>query len=149
MQGDARRTCVVCKNTPIFRVCVNFLHKEVKSREEPAEEEEKGEVMEGEVIRGMREWRQQHPKATLREIEDEVNERLARMRAQLLEEIAVAGSMQEWEEGEGPKCPQCGTEMVKRGKGKRRLETGEGEGIEIEREYASCPTCGVGFFPSG
>ena len=105
--------------------------------------------MELEVISGMKEWRQKHPKATLREIESEVNERIARMRAKLLEEIVGASEGGDWEEGEGPKCPKCGKEMVKRGKEKRRIETGEGKGIEIERQYASCPACGVGFFPPG
>lgn len=105
--------------------------------------------MEVEVIEGMKWWRQSHPKATLREMEAEVDGLMARMRARLLEEIAASSAAVEWEKGAGPKCPACGKEMNKRGKEKRRLKTGGGEVIEIEREYATCPQCGVGFFPSG
>ena len=105
--------------------------------------------MELEVVSGMKEWQQGHPKATLREIEEELDLRVARMRARLLEEIAAASEVAEWAAGQGPKCPACGEEMVKRGKEKRLLRTGWGEGVEIEREYANCPKCGVGFFPSG
>ena len=49
--------------------------------------------MELEVIDGMKEWRQSHPKATLREMEAELDQRLARMRARLLEEIAASSSL--------------------------------------------------------
>jgi hypothetical protein len=38
-----------------------------------------------EVISGMKEWRLQHPRATFREIEAAVDERLARLRAKMLE----------------------------------------------------------------
>ena len=105
--------------------------------------------MEIEVVDGMKAWRQSHPKATLREMEAELDGRLARMRARLLEEIAASSKVVEWETGAGPKCPACGKEMNKRGKEKRRLKTGGGESIELERQYANCPHCGVGFFPSG
>lgn len=105
--------------------------------------------MEVEVIEGMKAWRQRHPKATLREMEAELDQRLAQMRARLLEEIAASSKAVEWEKGAGPKCPTCGKEMNKRGKAKRRLKTGGGESIEIERQYAHCPHCGVGFFSSG
>ncbi len=37
-----------------------------------------------EVISGMKEWRDQHPKATLREIEEALDERLGKMRARRL-----------------------------------------------------------------
>jgi len=35
------------------------------------------------VLTGMREWRQQHPKATFREIEAALDERMSRLRAQM------------------------------------------------------------------
>jgi hypothetical protein len=37
------------------------------------------------VMTGMRDWRAQHPKATLREMEQELDTRLNRMRARMLE----------------------------------------------------------------
>ncbi len=38
----------------------------------------------------MREWRLEHPKATFREIEAAVDEKLGGMRARLLEDLALA-----------------------------------------------------------
>ena len=46
-------------------------------------------VLTEEVITGMQEWRQQHPKATFREIETALDERLARVRARMLEDAAL------------------------------------------------------------
>jgi len=43
----------------------------------------------GEVMTGMKEWRLQHPKATFREIEAALDERLARLRARMLEDLFV------------------------------------------------------------
>jgi hypothetical protein len=37
-----------------------------------------------EVMSGMKEWRLRHPKATLSEIEDALDERLSKMRARML-----------------------------------------------------------------
>ena len=41
------------------------------------------------VMTGMKEWRLQHPKATFREIEAALDERLARLRARMLEDLFV------------------------------------------------------------
>ena len=43
-----------------------------------------------EIINGMAEWRQQRPKATFREIEDEVDTRLSLLRASMLSDAASA-----------------------------------------------------------
>jgi hypothetical protein len=45
-----------------------------------------------EVISGMKEWRLQHPKATFREIEQALDERLGKMRARLLQDAAMASA---------------------------------------------------------
>ena len=42
------------------------------------------------VLSGVREWRAQHPTATLAEIEAALDERLSGMRARLLEDLALA-----------------------------------------------------------
>lgn len=104
-----------------------------------------------EAISGMLEWRQQHPKATLREIEREVDSRLSKMRAKMLEEAAEASEETEWEKGAeaAPRCAQCGTELEKKGKKKRKMQTVGGQEIELEREYGVCPKCGAGIFPPG
>jgi phage host-nuclease inhibitor protein Gam len=41
------------------------------------------------VMTGMKEWRMQHPKATFREIEAALDERLARLRARMLEDAML------------------------------------------------------------
>jgi hypothetical protein len=55
-----------------------------------------------EIITGMAEWRQQHPKATLREIGAALDERLERFRAKMLEEAALLGQAREWDACSGP-----------------------------------------------
>ena len=103
-----------------------------------------------EVISGMLEWRMQHPKATFREIEKEVDERLAVMRARMLSDAAMASSSAEWNKEEKvPVCPNCGVEMEKKGKKKRKMQTRGGREVELEREYGICPKCGQGIFPPG
>lgn len=105
--------------------------------------------MEEEVVNGMKAWREAHPKATLREIERELDERLSQLRAKLLAESAMTSEATNWGKEEAPVCPGCGQKMEKRGEEKRRLKTGDGKEIELKRQYANCPACGAGFFPSG
>ena len=105
-----------------------------------------------EVLNGMREWRLQHARATLSEMEGALDERLARQRARMLEDMALASEASDLSQvpREGrPTCPQCGTPLGPRGKSKRHLQTTGGQEITLERSYGVCPTCGVGFFPSG
>jgi RNase P subunit RPR2 len=104
------------------------------------------------VLTGMKEWRQQHPKATFREIEEAVDERLARLRAGMLEDLARMSSQADWIQSpkeQRPTCEQCGTPLVSRGKQKRRLQTTGGQQVELERGYGTCPQCGQGIFPPG
>ena len=42
-----------------------------------------------EIISGMAEWRHQNPRATFREIEDEVDKRLTVLRARMLSDAAI------------------------------------------------------------
>jgi len=49
-----------------------------------------------ELLSGMTEWRQQHPKATLREMEVELDERLAQLRAKMLEDMVAASEVADW-----------------------------------------------------
>ena len=67
-----------------------------------------------EVITGMKEWRLQHPKATFQEIERALDERLARMRARMLEDAALVSRAAEFSAAsasERPVCPECGTPL--------------------------------------
>jgi NMD protein affecting ribosome stability and mRNA decay len=103
-----------------------------------------------ELMSGMAEWRKQHRKATMREIEAELDRRLERVRAKMLEEAAMMSEAREWEAKEGgPTCPDCGEILEGRVKGERSLQTHGGQEIKLERQYGVCPKCGQGFFPPG
>ena len=101
-----------------------------------------------EVLVGMKEWRQAHPKATLREIEAAVDEKLGKVRARLLEDVALASRAADLaESGEPITCPQCGRAMEARGQTERTVTTSGNQEIVLKRSYAVCPSCGEGFFP--
>jgi YgiT-type zinc finger domain-containing protein len=103
-----------------------------------------------EIISGIAEWREQHPTATLREIEAEVDQRLAELRVRMIADAALASKSAEWVKGEqAGKCPVCGQELEKKGKKKRVMQTRGGKEIELEREYGQCPRCGAKIFPPG
>jgi hypothetical protein len=97
-------------------------------------------------------WRQTHPTATLDEIETVIDTQLAPARAKLVEATAHASPRQDWQQGEAgesPRCGECGTPLVPRGRHRRCLQTTGGASIELERTYGRCPTCGQGLFPPG
>src|SRR5258708_20061020 len=79
-----------------------------------------------EVLSGMRDWRVHHATATFAEIEEELDTRMARMRAGLLEDLAMgsrAASVGGSQPRERPRCPTCGGELQERGKQIRNLTT--------------------------
>ena len=101
------------------------------------------------------------------ELEERVKSKLeeARKRALLadsfaeMEEIAdrvgrelerdLLGTMAEQQEPQSrPVCPECETEMYRRGQKERRMKTSQGK-VKIERERWICPECGTGIFPPG
>lgn len=103
-----------------------------------------------EIMQGVAEWRRQHPKATMREIEEEIEKRLSGLRAQMISDTALASAQAEWATGaNGVVCPKCGETLEKKGKKKRKLETQGGRTVELIREYGVCPKCGQGIFPPG
>jgi len=59
-----------------------------------------------EIVSGMAEWREQHPKATFREIETEVDKRLAVLRAQMLSDAAIRSAQAEWDRVRGSGVPK-------------------------------------------
>lgn len=107
-----------------------------------------------EVLSGMADWRAQHPQASLSAIEQEVDARLARMRARMLERVAQQSAATTWRlkatgQEEIPQCPQCGTPLEPQGRRARRLRTSGGQQVQLQREYGVCPQCGQGLFPPG
>jgi YgiT-type zinc finger domain-containing protein len=87
-------------------------------------------------------WRAAHPKATLREIEAEIDRRLSELRAKMISDRANASA------SEGVVCPACGAKLVKQRKKKRVLLMRDGRRIELVRDYGVCVACGQGIFPS-
>jgi YgiT-type zinc finger domain-containing protein len=107
-------------------------------------------VLSEEVLTGMKEWRLQHPKATFREIEAALDERLAKVRARMLQDAALASAAAEMTTSKGedrPRCPKCGHTLESRGSVTRQLTTNYNQTIELKRSYAVCPACGTGLFP--
>ena len=106
------------------------------------EKNAKWEQLAAEVLSGMKEWQSQHPTATFAEIEEAVEEQLAKLRAKLVEDvIRWRGAEQQM------RCNVCGGELQERGKHVRHITTQGEKQIALERSYGYCPTCQVGFFP--
>lgn len=104
-----------------------------------------------EAMNQIKRWRLSHPKASLDEIEQALDEHLGRLRARMLEDVAQASDAVHLDQprAERPRCPQCEEELVSRGQEVRELETDHHQRFRLNRSYASCPRCGVGLFPPG
>jgi hypothetical protein len=103
-----------------------------------------------EVLTGMRDWRAQHPKATLHEIETELDLRLAGLRARMLQDLALRSATTDWQQPAAdapPVCSVCGTALIRRGRHTRQRKTQGGQTIALTRSYGLCPTCKRGLFP--
>lgn len=109
------------------------------------EVKEKWEELSEQVLEDVIRWREEHPQATMREIEAEVDKGIFELRARMLADTAEGSG----ERGREEKCPACGGWLVKKGKKKRRLQLREGQEVELEREYMVCVECGRGIFPPG
>ena len=105
-----------------------------------------------EVILGIREWRLQHPKATFEEIEETVDASLARARARLLQDVALASEAAKVSndpEDEGLRCGRCDHRLESRGQATRSLSTYYDQRISLKRSYMVCPACRTGISPPG
>ena len=104
-----------------------------------------------EVDEGFREWRREHPKATLTEIERALDARWAKARAEIVTDVAQGSASADFagRDAERPLCPACQVPLIARGKHERSLRTHGNRWIRLERDYAECPQCGEVFFPSG
>ncbi|MCA1598173.1 MAG: hypothetical protein LC769_03990 [Chloroflexi bacterium] len=112
--------------------------------------EQRWHHLSAEIMAGISDWRFQHPNATLRELETELDARLARMRARMLEDLALASAATDWHDQTAtapPACPQCGSPVEPRGLHARTLQTHGGQSLTLERRYGVCPVCETGLFP--
>lgn len=104
------------------------------------------------ILTDIKEWRRSHPKATLREIEEEVPARMSRLEAQVIQDTAQQSECRDWsgaERQERPTCPACGATLQAREKHTRSLQAAGGQQINLTRSYGSCPNCGTGPFSPG
>lgn len=114
----------------------------------PSIDEHRWHQLTDEITTGMRDWRTQHPKATLREMEEELDRRLSRMRARMLEDMALRSEAAAWDaDSDPPTCPDCGVPLHSHGKRSRTLQTHGGHDLTLERTVGTCPNCGQSFFP--
>ncbi len=105
-----------------------------------------------EIITGMRDWRTAHPTATFAQIEAAVDERLNRLRARMVQEIALASQAADGAAlvpTERPACPECGERMAPRGEQEREVTVQGDHTVHLTRSYWVCPSCGTGLFPPG
>jgi hypothetical protein len=91
----------------------------------------------------MRVWQAAHPRATLTQIEQELDRQFASARAGVLAELANSTR-----DELGP-CPDCGGRLVRRGEQERTLQTTGDAALVLQRPYATCSRCGRGLFPPG
>lgn len=89
-------------------------------------------------------WRQAHPRATLREIELEVDRQLAAARTGVIERLAQHGA-----EDARPACPTCGRLMQQVGERERTVRTAQDQRLTVRGPGYRCPACGTGLFPPG
>ena len=85
-------------------------------------------------------WRRAHPDATLLEIEQEVDRRLAGVRTDLVAETAGGAAAR-------PACPGCGAAMERAGSRPRHLTGPHNAALILEGVRYRCPACGAGLSP--
>lgn len=92
-------------------------------------------------------WRRAHPRATLTEIEQEVEAVTGRLRRWLVEELAQEVAIVPEER---PNCPKCRTPMERRGhKAREVVVAHQRQPVRLERAAFVCPACHAGLFPPG
>jgi len=104
------------------------------------------------VASAVRAWRDAHPHATLAEIEALVREQVGLLAGHLTERVVEASAAAQVSRQPllaRPGCATCGERLRPAGRHRRDLLSEGGQVLRLEREYAVCPTCGVGVFPPG
>lgn len=113
-------------------------------------ERRKWQEMFSEASEEVSQWRQAHPRASFTHIENEVDEKLAKVRAKMIEELALESKLANLKELKGeerPKCVGCGRRLAANGRQKRALITNHEQVVELERSKGYCRHCRVSFFP--
>jgi uncharacterized C2H2 Zn-finger protein len=94
----------------------------------------------------LRQWRGEHPEASIDEIARQVTPRRRELMGELLKQMASQDG--DGEVVEGLRCPDCGEVMIYKGRLKRGIAHLEGE-VGLARAYYYCARCETGLFPPG
>ena len=108
------------------------------------------DALNSDILTGMREWQLQHPNASLTEIEQALDQRWYRLRARMLQDLALEREAANWQASPAagrPTCPDCGRPLIRRGQQPRHLKTHGGQDLTLTRSYGYCPPCKKGHFP--
>ena len=90
----------------------------------------------------LQQWRRDHPRATLREIEEAVDRSMARLRTTLIAQVA-----HQEQDTTRPACASCGGPMQRVGTRERTVLTAQDEALTLRGPGYRCPACGAGLFP--
>ena len=115
-------------------------------------ERRKWQEMFREASEEVSQWRGEHPQASFSNIENVVDEKLAKVRAKMIEELVLESKMTNIKElaaAERPQCVGCGQPIAANGKQKRELITKYEQVVELERSKGYCRGCQVSYFPPG
>lgn len=115
---------------------------EVKAKKERAEYL----AAAAEMYDQLRQWREEHPAASIDDIAGQVTRRRRGLMGELLNQLACQHG--NGEVVTGIACPECGAPMLNKGQQARGVAHREGE-TRLERQYYYCPACEKGLFPPG
>lgn len=102
------------------------------------------------VLLEMERWRHGHPRATFAEIEAAVEDRLAALRAELIQQEIAMRVQGETADGlERVACEACGHLVEPRGTRERAVTVRGNRPVRLRRRYVVCPACRAGLFPPG
>ena len=111
------------------------------------------EALSGEVARELSAWRLAHPRATLTELEQAVQEAVSRLQARYLSDLVHASRAADLEASpaaDRPPCPTCRGPLEPRGQETRSVLTPrQAAPLVLRRSYGVCAACGSGSFPPG
>lgn len=100
----------------------------------------------------LNEWRASNPRATFNDIEDALDGELARLRAQMLRDLAEDSPQRAFRKNpqdKRPVCPDCGAPLQANGEQQRTVVTNFEQEVTLRREQGRCPHCGRSVFPPG
>ena len=103
-----------------------------------------------EASKEVSQWRKKHRKAAFSEIENSVDEELAKIRADMIQDLIKESALQDFKtlpQEKRPKCPVCDRILASNGQRSRGLVTNHEQVIEVERSKGYCKTCRVSYFP--